>query len=106
MRWYEGAYKLRYASLRYFNAGARPALRRAAQHPNHISSDCLAGGGGLRPHVEIYGDDYPTRDGTCVRDYSTSLTSRAHTSLPSRCLMSARIYNSAAARRLHRQRSD
>jgi UDP-glucose 4-epimerase len=70
MRWYEGAYKLRYASLRYFNAAGATA-RCGEQHDpeSHLIPIVLQAARGLRPHVEIYGDDYPTRDGTCVRDY-------------------------------------
>ena len=70
MRWYEGAYGLRYASLRYFNA-AGATERCGEQHDpeTHIIPIVLQAAAGRRAHVEVYGDDYPTRDGTCLRDY-------------------------------------
>ena len=62
----------RHLSLRYFNvAGADPQYRSgqcAAEATNLISVACMAALG-LRPELEIYGDDYDTPDGTCVRDY-------------------------------------
>jgi UDP-glucose 4-epimerase len=70
MRWYTEAYSLRYASLRYFNAaGATRQCGESHSPETHIIPIVLQAAAGLRPHVEIYGDDYPTRDGTCVRDY-------------------------------------
>ncbi|MGA9995773.1 MAG: UDP-glucose 4-epimerase GalE [Pyrinomonadaceae bacterium] len=70
LRWYEGAYQLRYASLRYFNAAG--ATRQCGEHHNpetHIIPIVLQAAAGTRTHVEIFGEDYPTRDSTCVRDY-------------------------------------
>ncbi|MFG1298785.1 UDP-glucose 4-epimerase GalE [Xanthobacter sp. V3C-3] len=66
------AHGLAYTALRYFNvAGADPEGRsgqssRVATHLIKIASQVAAG---VRPGLEIYGTDYPTRDGTCVRDY-------------------------------------
>lgn len=66
------AHGLSYVVLRYFNvAGADPAgrsgeTRRVATHLVKVASEAASG---LRSGVEIYGSDYPTRDGTCVRDY-------------------------------------
>ena len=70
LRWYDQAYGLRYASLRYFNA-AGATLRCGESHDpeTHIIPIVLQVAVGQRERVEIYGDDYPTRDGTCVRDY-------------------------------------
>ncbi|MDT7807580.1 MAG: UDP-glucose 4-epimerase [Acidobacteriota bacterium] len=70
LRWYEGAYGIRYASLRYFNAAGATA-RFGEQHDpeTHLIPIVLQVAAGRRTHVEIYGDDYATRDGTCVRDY-------------------------------------
>ncbi|HYP53041.1 MAG TPA: UDP-glucose 4-epimerase GalE, partial [Pyrinomonadaceae bacterium] len=70
LRWYEGAYSLRYASLRYFNA-AGASRRFGEQHEpeSHIIPIVLQAATGKRAHVEIFGDDYPTRDGPSVRDY-------------------------------------
>lgn len=70
MHWYERAYGLRYASLRYFNAaGASEKCGEDHDPETHIIPLTLQVAAGKRSHVEIYGDDYPTADGTCVRDY-------------------------------------
>jgi UDP-glucose 4-epimerase len=70
LRWYEHAYGIRYASLRYFNAaGASENCGEIHDPETHLIPIILQAAAGLRSHVEIYGDDYPTRDGTCVRDY-------------------------------------
>jgi UDP-glucose 4-epimerase len=67
---YERAYGLRYASLRYFNAaGASEQCGEDHDPETHIIPITLQVAAGKRSHVEIYGDDYPTEDGTCVRDY-------------------------------------
>jgi UDP-glucose 4-epimerase len=66
------AHGLRYTILRYFNvAGADPRLRtgqstRGATHLIKVAAETALG---LRPKLEIYGTDYPTPDGTCIRDY-------------------------------------
>lgn len=67
---YETAYGIRYASLRYFNA-AGATLRCGEDHDpeTHLIPIVLQVAAGKREFVEIYGDDYPTKDGTCVRDY-------------------------------------
>jgi UDP-glucose 4-epimerase len=70
MHWYEQAYGLRYASLRYFNAaGASEKCGEDHDPETHIIPITLQVAAGRRTHVEIYGDDYPTADGTCIRDY-------------------------------------
>lgn len=72
MRWFDAAYGIRYVSLRYFNAaGAHEGGVIGEDHDpeTHLVPIVLAVALGKRPHVEIYGDDYPTADGTCVRDY-------------------------------------
>ena len=70
LAWYERAYGLRYASLRYFNAaGATRRCGEAHDPETHLIPIILQAAAGRRPHVEVYGEDYPTRDGTCVRDY-------------------------------------
>lgn len=70
MHWYERAYGLRYASLRYFNAaGASEKCGEDHDPETHIIPITLQAAAGKRPHVEIYGEDYPTPDGTCIRDY-------------------------------------
>jgi len=70
MHWYENAHQLRYASLRYFNAaGASEKCGEDHDPETHIIPITLQAAAGKRPHVEIFGDDYPTADGTCIRDY-------------------------------------
>jgi UDP-glucose 4-epimerase len=70
LRWYENAYGLRYASLRYFNAaGATERCGEWHDPETHLIPLVLQAAAGHRSHVEIFGEDYPTRDGTCVRDY-------------------------------------
>lgn len=70
LHWYETAYGLHYASLRYFNAAGATALCGEHHDPEtHLIPIILQAASGKRSQVEIYGDDYPTRDGTCVRDY-------------------------------------
>lgn len=70
LRWFAGAYGLRYASLRYFNA-AGASRRCGEQHDpeTHLIPLVLQAAAGLRPAITVFGNDYPTPDGTCVRDY-------------------------------------
>jgi UDP-glucose 4-epimerase len=70
LNWYQLGYGLRYASLRYFNAaGASPRCGEWHTTETHLIPLVLQVAAGTRPAVEVFGDDYPTRDGTCVRDY-------------------------------------
>jgi UDP-glucose 4-epimerase len=70
MRWYAEAYQLRFASLRYFNAaGASEKCGEDHAPESHIIPIALQVAAGTREFVEVYGDDYPTPDGTCLRDY-------------------------------------
>lgn len=70
LRWYESGYDFHYASLRYFNAAGASVLCGESHDPEtHLIPIVLQVAAGVRPHVTAYGDDYPTRDGTCVRDY-------------------------------------
>lgn len=69
---YQHAYGLRATCLRYFNAaGADPggALGECHEPETHLIPLILQVASGRRPHIGVYGDDYPTPDGTCVRDY-------------------------------------
>src|SRR6185295_16279543 len=70
MRWYAEAYDLRYASLRYFNAaGASENCGEDHSPESHLIPIALQVAAGTREFVEVYGADYPTFDGTCLRDY-------------------------------------
>lgn len=69
---FAAAYGLRSVSFRYFNAaGAHPDGRTGEAHDpeTHLIPNILLAALGKRPVLGIFGDDYPTRDGTCVRDY-------------------------------------
>jgi UDP-glucose 4-epimerase len=69
---YEDAYGLRWAALRYFNAaGADPEGELGERHipETHLVPIVLQAASGRREIVQIFGDDYDTPDGTCVRDY-------------------------------------
>jgi UDP-glucose 4-epimerase len=69
---YAGAYGWGYAALRYFNAaGACPDAKIGEDHDpeTHLIPLILQAILGQRPAIEIYGTDYPTPDGTCIRDY-------------------------------------
>jgi UDP-glucose 4-epimerase len=66
------AHDLSYVALRYFNvAGADPKGRLGQSTPNatHLIKVAVQAALGLRPGMDVYGTDYPTPDGTCVRDY-------------------------------------
>jgi UDP-glucose 4-epimerase len=95
MHWYERAYGLRYVSLRYFNAaGASEKCGEDHDPETHIIPIALQAALGKRPHVEIYGDDYPTPDGTCLRDYIHVIDlARAHILALDVMSEGSRIYN-------------
>jgi UDP-glucose 4-epimerase len=66
------AHGLKHVILRYFNvAGADPQLRTGQSTPGatHLIKVAVQAALGLRPQIEVYGTDYPTADGTCIRDY-------------------------------------
>ena len=68
----EAAHGLRWAALRYFNAcGADPDGDIGECHDPeiHLIPSCLEAVGGLRERLQLYGTDYPTPDGSCIRDY-------------------------------------
>ncbi len=70
LAWYGAAYGIRHASLRYFNAaGASERCGEAHDPETHLIPIVLDVAAGTRPHITVNGTDYPTRDGTCVRDY-------------------------------------
>ena len=73
--WFNRIHGLRYASLRYFNVAGAPegaggVTRGEAHEPEtHLIPLILDVALGRRKSIRIYGDDYPTSDGTCIRDY-------------------------------------
>jgi UDP-glucose 4-epimerase len=70
--WLDRTHGLRYAALRYFNAaGALPTGERGEDHDPevHLIPRILKVALGQLDRIAVFGDDYPTRDGTCVRDY-------------------------------------
>jgi UDP-glucose 4-epimerase len=72
MRWFDTAHGIKYVSLRYFNAaGAHESGRIGEDHApeTHLIPLILQVPLGQREHISIYGDDYSTQDGTCIRDY-------------------------------------
>jgi UDP-glucose 4-epimerase len=72
LHWADRAHGLRTACLRYFNAaGAHPTAGIGEDHSpeTHLVPIALEVALGRRKHIDIYGTDYPTPDGTCVRDY-------------------------------------
>lgn len=80
MHWYGGAHGLRYVSLRYFNAAGATGERGERHDPEtHLIPLVLRAARDERQPITVFGDDYPTRDGTCVRDYiHVSDLARAH----------------------------
>ena len=70
MRWISEAHGLRFAALRYFNvAGATEGYGENHEPESHLIPIILDVALGRRASIKIYGQDYPTADGTCVRDY-------------------------------------
>lgn len=72
LKWSDRAYGIKYAALRYFNAaGSNTDAGIGEDHSpeTHLIPIVMQCALGKRDHVGIYGDDYPTADGTCIRDY-------------------------------------
>lgn len=72
MEYFDKNYNLKYISLRYFNAaGADPSGKIGEDHrpETHLIPNILKVALGQKKFLEIYGDNYPTKDGTCIRDY-------------------------------------
>ena len=72
MKWYDTAYGLKFVALRYFNAaGAHASGRIGEDHSpeTHLVPLVIQAALGQRAHISVFGEDYPTEDGTCVRDY-------------------------------------
>jgi UDP-glucose 4-epimerase len=70
LHWLDRIHGLHYAALRYFNAAGATKERGEDHDPEtHLIPLVLQVALGQRDRIEVYGSDYPTRDGTCVRDY-------------------------------------
>ncbi len=80
LKWYGEIHGLKFVSLRYFNAaGASARFGEDHRTETHLIPNVLKVALGQKPHVEIYGTDYETPDGTCIRDYIHILDlARAH----------------------------
>src|SRR6267142_844854 len=80
LHWYDRIHGLKFVSLRYFNAaGATRNFGEDHRQETHLIPNVLKVALGQKPNVEIYGTDYETPDGTCVRDYIHILDlARAH----------------------------
>lgn len=72
LAWYSQLKGLRYAALRYFNAAGydvRGRVRGQERNPGNLLPIVMEVASGRRAKLQVYGNDYPTRDGTCIRDY-------------------------------------
>jgi UDP-glucose 4-epimerase len=72
LKWYDELKQLKYVALRYFNAvGYDPdgEIRGLEQQPNNLLPILMEAAIGQRPEVQVFGTDYDTPDGSCVRDY-------------------------------------
>lgn len=72
LKWTHGAHDLNYVCLRYFNvagADASGTIGEAHTTETHLIPLILQVPLGQRPHITVFGTDYPTKDGTCIRDY-------------------------------------
>lgn len=70
LRWYHEIHGLEFVAFRYFNAaGASVQFGEHHRQETHLIPNVLKVALGQAPHCEVYGTDYPTPDGTCIRDY-------------------------------------
>ncbi|BBI35291.1 UDP-glucose 4-epimerase GalE [Cohnella abietis] len=72
IRWFDVAHGIKFVSLRYFNAaGAHESGKIGEDHnpESHLVPLVLQVALGQREHISVFGEDYPTEDGTCIRDY-------------------------------------
>jgi UDP-glucose 4-epimerase len=70
--WYDRLKGLRYAAIRYFNAAGydvRGRIKGLELNPENLLPIVMETAAGIRPKLSIFGSDYPTRDGSCIRDY-------------------------------------
>ncbi len=72
LKWYSQLKGLRFAVLRYFNAAGYDVKGRITgkeQNPANLLPIVMEVAAGMREQLQVFGNDYPTRDGTCIRDY-------------------------------------
>jgi UDP-glucose 4-epimerase len=70
LKWFDRCYGIKYISLRYFNAaGASENYGEVHDPETHLIPNILKVAIGQKEHLEVFGADYPTPDGTCIRDY-------------------------------------
>jgi len=72
LEWFDRLKGIRYAAIRYFNAAGYDSAGRVKGlelNPENLLPIVMEVAVGIRPKLSIYGDDYPTRDGSCIRDY-------------------------------------
>jgi UDP-glucose 4-epimerase len=96
LKWYRTAFDLEYVTLRYFNAcGATPRCGESRKRETHLIPIALAAALGQRDGLNLFGTDYDTPDGTCVRDYvHVADIARAHVlSLDAMSRLGAQVYN-------------
>jgi len=95
LRWYDSQCGLRYVSLRYFNAaGATEVLGEDHRPETHLIPVVLEVAAGKMLSLELYGTDYPTPDGTCIRDYvHVSDLAQAHSLALERTRKGSAVYN-------------
>src|SRR5205807_3843311 len=93
LRWYDQIHGLKFVCLRYFNAaGATENFGEDHRPETHLIPTVLKVALGERPNVEIYGTDYETPDGTCIRDYIHIVDlARAH--ILALCASASGFYN-------------
>jgi UDP-glucose 4-epimerase len=72
LSWYEKLKNIRYANLRYFNAAGydvKGRIKGLEQNPANLIPIIMETACGIRKEMQVYGNDYDTQDGTCIRDY-------------------------------------
>ncbi|MCF8216275.1 MAG: UDP-glucose 4-epimerase GalE [Chlorobium sp.] len=72
LAWYDRLKGMKYAAIRYFNAAGYDVAGRICgleRNPENLLPVVMEVAAGIRPQLAVFGDDYPTRDGSCIRDY-------------------------------------
>jgi UDP-glucose 4-epimerase len=70
LKWSDRAYGIKYVALRYFNAAGATPVHGEDHHPEtHLIPLVMQAAEGKRPKISVFGTDYDTPDGTCIRDY-------------------------------------